>query len=189
MENLVDVSTLSADELIALAETKRSAENEAKQAEVNAQIVELEAELKDAEAEVKKAKATRKEIVSEARKVAKVEGDKAVNEAQDKVDEINTKIRDLAGKPAKKAKSATKRTKSIGWGANKRNETVLAILNEIDGPASPTVIVEKILAKGLFEGKESSLTVGVSAALNELATAGDVTKNGRKRGVTFTKAA
>lgn len=186
MENTIDVSQLSAEQLKELLTKKEQAEQEAKQAEAQEVIAELETELSEAQEAVTAARKERdqkvKEMVDQARKAAKEEYSKAVDEAQERVNQIKTQLREAGGKVAG---STGTRTKSKGFGDRDGKSTVLAILGEIDSPATPKQVCERILEDGLYTGKETSLTVAVSVALNKLAEEGEVKKEGNKRGCTF----
>lgn len=176
--NVVDVSQLSVEELQALAAKKASQEQEVRNAEVQDKITELEIDLASAKADVETAKESRDELI----KTAKESGKALVKAAKEKVSEIQNRIDELSGKAIK---ATGTRTKSEGFGKRDRDQTVLATLGEFDGPATPKQVVARILENGLFIGKEQSLTVSVSNALNALATKGDAEKIGNKRGVTF----
>lgn len=185
METKTDATQLSAEQLRELLAQAEQAEQEAKQAEAQEVIAELETELAEAQEALKTAKDTQSEKVAEmvkqARKAAKAEYSKIVVEAQERVNQIKNQIREAGGKTT----STGTRTKSKGFGDRDGKATVLAVLGEIDGPATPKQVCERILEDGLYVGKDTSLTVAVSVALNELAQEGEVKKEGQKRGCTF----
>lgn len=182
METVADVSQLSAEELRDMLAKKELAEMEAKKAKAQEMITKLEAELTNAQNAVAIAKQARKDAVEAARKSAHEEATKAVDEAQERVNQIKAQIRESGGQSTA---PTGPRTKSEGFGERDGKSTILAVLGEFDGPATPKQVCDRILADGLYIGKETSLTVAVSVALNKLAEEGEIKKEGFKRGCTF----
>ena len=162
-----DVTLEEAKALLAAKEAEAAKQIEA---EKQQEIAGLENEMVDAEKALKEAKDTQSKMVA----IAKNEGRVFVDAAKATLTEIKNKIRAIDGKVP-----VDTRTKSAGFGARKRDEVVLAMMGEFDGPVKASVVAERILADGLYVGKETSLTSTVCTALNALAGSGDVNKLGK----------
>ena len=164
-----DLSKEELEAMLAKKEAEEKAENEAKN---TAALSCLKNDLDNAETALAEAKNVRKNMIDAAKKVAAEEGDILVVKAKESIVAIKASIREAGGDVEEARKNGT------GFGGRKRDEVVLAVLSQIEGPAKGKDVASAILADGLYDGSPAGLTSAVCTSLNKMTVGGEVKKDG-----------